>query len=158
MSQTIDYDSGNLIGAGENTTYHYLKQLTFLQPRSLKEFPRNGIYRQVPLKWIISKTEFKELSEAHQKGSIDIFLVLNQARVAIRVQGKGHGDGLKGIGKVQHDKVQKNLLEQYCSLVDIHIRECPNIFKERIGLQSKLEVINSFKTAQVMIPVTGVVQ
>ena len=155
MSQKIDYDSGNFIGVGELTVFHYLKQLTLLEPRSLKEFPRNGIYRQVPLKWIISRSEYKQLSEAHQKGSIDIFLVLNQTKVAVRVQGKGHGQALKGIGKVQHDKVQKNLIEQYCSLVDIQIRECPNVFKERTNPQARTEIIDSFKTAKVMIPVSG---
>jgi len=151
----VDPDSQNFIGAGENTVFHYLKQLTLLPARSLKEFPRNGIYRQLPLKWIISRTEFKQLSDAHQKGSIDIFIILNQTRVAVRVQGKGHGQGLKGIGKVQHDKVQAELIKKYASLVDIQIRECPNLFKERLGIQSKIELIDSFKTAKVMIPVSG---
>lgn len=156
MSQTIDYDSGNLIGKGEFATHHILKQLTMLKPRTIQEFPRNGIYKQVPLKRIISRTDFNALSEAHQKGSIDIFLILNQTRIAVRVQGKGHGEYLKGLGKAQHDKVQANLIKKYATLVDITMIECPNIFKERITFEAKKEIINSFKTAKVMIPVAGV--
>lgn len=151
----IDPDSGNYLGIGEHSVYRILSSLTFLRPRSLKEFPRNGIYKQVPIKSIISRREFNLLSEPHQKGSIDIFLILNQKQVAIRVQGNGHGKFLKGMGKAQHDKVQKNYLQKYCDIVDIDIRECPNIFKERVTENAKLEVINSFKTANVMIPVSG---
>lgn len=150
----LDYESQNFIGAGEASTYNILKHLTFLKPRSLKEFPKNGIYKQVPLEWIIHKHDYKMLSEAHQKGSIDLFLILNQTRVAIRVQGKGHGQFLKGIGKAKHDSVQEKLIRKYCSLVDILLRECPNVFKERVTQNAINEVINSFKTYNVMIPVS----
>ena len=151
----VDPDSGNFVGKGEWATHCILKQLTLLKPRSLEEYPKNGIYKQLSLKKLISRADFNELSEEHQKGSIDIFIILNQTRVAVRVQGKGHGQGLKGIGKVQHDKVQAELIKKYASLVDIQIRECPNLFKERLGIQSKIELIDSFKTAKVMIPVSG---
>ena len=150
---TLAFDtSNNYIGAGESATYHILKQLTNLQLRSLKEFPKSGIYKQVPLEWIIHKHDFDMLSQAHKKGSIDLFLIVNQKQVAVRVQGSGHGQGLKGIGKAKHDLVQEKLIKKYCSLVDIHKRECPNIFKERVTEQAKLEIIESFKTANVMIP------
>ena len=151
----VDPDSGNLVGAGESSTYNILKHLTLLKPRSLKEFPKNGIYKQVPLEWVIQKHDFNMLSQAHQKGSIDLFLILNQKKIAIRVQGKGHGEGLKGIGKSKHDKVQADLIKKYCSLVDIQLRECPNVFKERVTQNAINEIINSFKTANVMIPVSG---
>lgn len=152
MKQTFD-TSNNLIGAGESATYHILKQLTNLQLRSLKEFPKSGIYKQVPLEWVIHKHDYNLLSQAHQKGSIDLFLIVNQKQVAVRVQGNGHGQGLKGIGKAKHDLVQEKLIKKYCSLVDIKKIECPNIFKERVTEQAKLEIIESFKTAGVMIPV-----
>ena len=152
MKQSFD-TSQNFIGAGESATYNILKHLTNLQYRSLKEFPKSGIYKQVPLEWIIHKHDYNMLSKAHQKGSIDLFIILNQKRIAIRVQGSGHGEGLKGIGKAKHDLVQEKLIKKYCQLVDIKKIECPNIFKERVTEQAKLEIIESFKTAGVMIPV-----
>lgn len=150
MKQSFD---NQYIGAGESATYHILKQLTNLQLRSLKEFPKSGIYKQVPLEWVIHKHDYNMLSQAHQKGSIDLFLIVNQTQVAIRVQGSGHGEGLKGLGKAKHDLVQEKLIKKYCSLVDIHKRECPNIFKERVTQQAIQEIIESFKTAGVLIPV-----
>lgn len=155
MKQSIDYESNNFIGAGEHATYNILKHLTLLKPRSLREFPRNGIYRQVPLQWIVSKAEFNELSEAHQKGSIDIFLVANQRKIAVRVQGKGHGNGLKGLGKAKHDKVQESLIRQNCDLVDILLNECKNVFKERSSNEAINEIISSFKTYNVLIPIAS---
>lgn len=152
----VDYESQNFVGLGESATYNILKHLTLLKPRSLKEFPKNGIYKQVPIQWVLHKHDFNLLSESHQKGSIDLFLVLNQKKIAIRVQGSGHGEFLKGIGKAQHDKVQKKILEKYCSVVDIEKRECPNVFKERSSNNAINEIINSFKTANVMIPVEGI--
>lgn len=159
-----DQESNNLIGAGEHATYNILKQLTLLKPQSLKDFKKgkNGIYKQVPLQWVIHKHDFEMLSKEHQQGSIDLFLILNQKRVAVRVQGLGHGQGakhhgrysLKGIGKAKHDKVQELLIKKYCSLVDILFRECPNVFKERVTNDATNEIINSFKTSNVMIPVS----
>lgn len=143
----------SFIGAGETATYNILKHLTGLHPRSLKEFPKTGIYKQVPLEWVIHKHDFDMLSQAHKKGSIDIFLIVNQIKIAVRVQGNGHGEGLKGLGKVKHDTVQANLIKKYCSLVDIQKRECKEIFKERVTQEAQNEIIESFKTAGVMIPV-----
>lgn len=160
----IDYDSKNFIGAGEHATYNILKQLTLLIPRGLKEFPKNGIYKQIPLEWIIHKQDYAILSQAHKKGSIDLLLVYNQKRIAVRVQGAGHGEGekhhgrysLKGVGKSKHDSVQAGIIKKYCSLVDIIPRECPNIFKERVSENAKTEIIESFKTFDVMIPVAEI--
>lgn len=148
-----DFESNNLIGKGELATFHILKHLTKLQARGLKEYPKSGLYKQVPLRWLVNSNEFELLSEAHKKGSIDILIVLNQKQIAVRVQGPGHGKGLKGLGKVKHDKVQYDLLKQNCEVVDIHQRECKELFKERINEKSEEEVINSFKTAKVLIPV-----
>lgn len=158
----LDYESNNYVGLGESATFNILKQLTLLKPRSLKEFPKNGIYKQVPLEWVIHKHDYSLLSEAHQKGSIDLFLILNQKRIAVRVQGSGHGQGekhhgkysLKGAGKTKHDNVQADLIRKYCSLVDIIPRECPNIFKERVTEEAKKEIIQSFATFNVWIPLS----
>lgn len=148
-----DYETSNFLGAGERATLNILKALTKLEYQSLKQFPhRNGIYTQVPITWILKPKDLSDLSEAHKKGSIDLFIVLNQKKIAIRVQGKGHGEGLKGLGKVKHDSIQYNLIKQYYDIVDIKLIECPNIFKERTNGLAFQEIISSFKTAGVMIP------
>lgn len=152
MKQSFD-TSQNFIGKGEQATYHILKHLTKLQPRGLKEYPKSGLYKQVPLEWLIHNHDYKCLSNAHQKGSIDILIRLNQKVIAVRVQGPGHGKGLKGLGKAKHDKVQYDLLKKYVEVVDIKEIECKEIFKERITEKSENEIIDSFKTAGVLIPV-----
>lgn len=63
------------------------------------------------------------------------------------------GKGLKGLGKVKHDKVQYDLLKKYIEVVDVKEIECKEIFKERITEKSEEEIISSFKTAGVLIPV-----
>lgn len=151
--QRIEYESGNIIGAGEDATFHIIKYLTNLKSKTLKQFPENGVYRQVPLEWLIHKNDYNLLSDAHKKGSVDILIVFNQIKIAVRVQGKGHGQFLKGLGKAKHDEVQKKLIKKYCNLVDIHLRECPNVFKERVTEVAINEVRDSFKTENVLIPV-----
>lgn len=148
-----DYETSNYIGKGELATFRILQHLTKLHPRGLKEYPKSGLYKQVPISWLIHSHDFKCLSEAHQKGSIDILIVFNQKVIAVRVQGPGHGKGLKGLGKAKHDKVQYDLLKKYIQVVDIKEIECKEIFKERITEKSEQEVIDSFKTAGVLIPV-----
>lgn len=148
-----DLETGNYIGKGEMASLNILKHLTGLQQRGLKHLPFvNGLYQQVPITWILSKDEVKELSEAHKKGSIDILIKLEQTIIAVRIQGKGHGSGLKGIGKAQHDKVQKQMLENHCKVVDVNWYHCRNIFKERVNGLAIQEMIDSFKEAHVMLP------
>lgn len=145
---------GQFIGAGEDATFHLIEHLTGLHLQSLKNFKRgmNGIYRQVPIEFIISKLDYKLLSESQQKGSIDVFIILNDIKIAVRVQGKGYGHFLKGLGKAKHDDVQKKLIKEYCQVVDVLKIECVEIFKERVTNKAEQELINSFKTAKVMIP------
>lgn len=150
---TQDFYTNNIIGKGENTVLKILQSLTGLSINSLNHFKySNGIYKQVPISWVIPAKEFKQLSEPHQKGSIDIFIKLYQVKIAIRVQGKGHGSGFKGIGKVRHDKVQAEILKDHCEIVNINNWECKQVFNERFNDQSIKEVIDSFKTSHVMIP------
>lgn len=148
-----DYETGNLIGKGEEASFQILRNITHLKYRTLKQFPLyDGIYRQVPIEWIISQEEFDNLSQPHQNGSIDLFIKLGQRKVAVRVQGRNHGEGLKGIGKAQHDKVQKQILSKYCEVVDIHFQECKELFKERVNEIAVKELTDSFATAKVPIP------
>lgn len=150
------------VGAGEKATFEILKKLTHLQEKENRNFPENGIYRQLPLKSVISKEDYDMLSSEHQKGSIDIFLVLNQKRIAVRIQGRGHGQGdkihgrytLKGSGKPKHDSVQASLIRKYNSLVDIDVvNECKILYKDIVNDSSQKELIDSFNTANVGIPV-----
>lgn len=153
----LDYETGNFIGAGEDSVFSILENYTHLKYRSLKHFPLlNGIYRQIPIQWIIPQKEFDELSQAHKNGSIDIFILYCNKKIAIRVQGQNHGIGLRGIGKSKHDQVQKQILEKYCQVVDVIYTECKEIFKNRTNEKAVNELINSFKTANVDIP-TGII-
>lgn len=143
----------SFIGKGEKVTLEILKHLTKFPTRTLKQFPQIGIYTQVPLRWVIFESDYDILSEAHQKGTIDIFIVTEDKNIAIRVQGPGHGQGLKGIGKVKHDKVQADLIRKNNLLVDVVKRECPEIFKNRLTEKAEKEIVSSFLTARVPIPV-----
>lgn len=159
---TVDLESGNFVGIGEASTITILKELTGLPQvyRKLFFITEQGIFTQIPIKWILGSEDLTNLSEAHLKGSIDIFIKTNDSSIAVRVQGKGHGAGqkhhgrysLKGIGKAKHDDVQKRILERYCQVVDVEFQECPNIFKERVNEKSVQEIMDSFKTARVPIP------
>jgi len=148
------------IGAGEKSAFEILKDLTNLKERENREFPKSGIYRQLPLKEVIHTHDYEMLSQEHKKGSIDIFIVLNQVRIAVRVQGKGHGAGekihgkytLKGVHKPIHDEVQSKLIKKYNSLVDIQFLECKVLFKDVVNEQSIKELKDSFHTANVTIP------
>ena len=154
----LDYETGNFIGAGEDSVFIILQNYTHLKYRSLKHFPLlNGIYRQIPIQWIIPQKEFDELSQAHKNGSIDLFILYCNNKIAIRVQGQNHGMGLKGIGKAQHDKVQKSILENNgCKVVDILYSECKELFKNRTNNKAIKELTDSFKTNNIEIP-TGII-
>lgn len=145
--------SFSFIGKGERVTLEILKHLTNYPKRTLKQFPILGIYSQVPLEWLVSPEDFNLLSDAHKKGSLDLVLVTPQRKIAIRVQGNGHGQGLKGLGKSKHDQIQRKLIQKSNDLVDILKIECKEIFKDRLNDKSIQELIDSFKTSKVDIPV-----
>ena len=152
-----DLESGNLMGKGEDASFNILSQLTGLPYQGLKFFSKNydGIYKQVPISWIVSHQEFKQMSEAHKKGSLDLFIIIKpDIRIAVRIQGSGHGDGLRGIGKAKHDSVQEKILKQFCQVVNVHKRNCPMIFKDKVNGIAIEEMINSFRESKVMIPST----
>ena len=151
---TLDFETNNFVGAGEAATFNILKYLTNLEYRSLKEFRiRSGIYKQVPITWLLPVKVMENLSQSHLRGSIDLMIMFDSRKIAIRVQGKGHGEILKGLGKARHDQVQYDLLKNYCDVVDVKIQECPNVFKDLVSQKAIQEIIDSFKTAGVMIPV-----
>jgi hypothetical protein len=151
----IDLESGNFIGQGESATLQILKYLTGLKLQSRKFFHHTnkyGIFKQIPVTWVLDHEDLVDLSESHMRGSIDLFIKTKTQKIAIRVQGKGHGHFLKGIGKAQHDKVQANMLKKHCEVVDVRIQECPQIFKEKVNELAIQEIRDAFKTACVMLP------
>ena len=148
-----DYETGSFIGHGEDVAFEIPKNLTHLKYRTLKQYPNyDGIYRQVPIQWLVHQHDYEMLSQAHKNGSIDILIKLGQRKVCVRVQGKGHGSGLQGLGKALHDKVQKELLEKYCQVVDVNYFNCKELFKDRLTEQSTKELENEFSTAKVEMP------
>lgn len=158
----LDTESGNLVGIGEVTTLSILKRLTGLKEIKRKLFFINpeAIFTQIPITYILGPEDLTDLSEPHKKGSLDIFIKTKNGNIAVRVQGPGHGQGtkihgkytLKGPGKSKHDDVQKDILKKYCQVVDIEMRECPIVFKERDNQTSEQEIRDSFKTARVELP------
>ena len=96
------------------------------------------------------------MSEAHKKGSIDLFIILKRdnIKIAVRIQGNGHGSGLKGIGKAKHDSVQETMLKNHCQVINVYKRNCPILFKDKVNGLAIEEMINSFKESKVMIPST----
>ena len=143
---------GNFIGGGEDSAFEILKQLTGLQERLIDEFPMDGIYRQLPIRMILDREEFNDLAGYHQKSSIDIFIISCKdeflpklCRTAVRVEGK------KGDLKMRRQDVQAKLLSKHCQVVDLHKRDCEELFKEQVNEKSVQEVKDAFKTAKVMI-------
>ena len=143
-----DYETGNFIGVGEDSSYVIIKDIFKAEERHLREFPEIGIYRQVPLGFLLKWNVFTSLRKDFQKGSIDIFVIDKEHRgIACRVQGK------KGDLKMQREALQKTLLEDaLIKVVNIDKRECNELFKERVNEKSTQEIKDSFKTARVEIP------
>lgn len=150
----IDPKTQNIIGAGEDATFLHLKELTGLEELDHKEFPNVGIYRQLPVTLIYDNDQLYHLADFHKKSSVDIFLVTaideynpRLCKIAVRVEGK------KGDLKMQRQGVQKWLLGKWCQIVDVHLRNCPELFKDRINSKSKQELLDSFKEARVELPI-----
>lgn len=150
----IDYNTGNFIGAGEKSAFMIISNLTnlpFVEQNKLFFSTRSGIFKQIPIQYLLNSDDLTDLSEAHKKGSIDICMKINDMIIAVRIQGKGHGEGLKGIGKARHDKVQKRIISKYCQVVDILHQECIELFKENVNETSVKEIRDAFITAGVDI-------
>lgn len=147
-----DLITSNFIGAGEDAAFEILKSLTGLQERHIRDFPSVGIYRQLPVTVIYDSEQMEHLADFHRKSSIDIFLIKcndifsqKECRIAVRVEGK------KGDLKMLRQSVQRNMLSRHCLVVDLHKRECKELFKDRINADSMREVLDSFRTEGVSI-------
>lgn len=115
----------------------------------MKYFGYDGVYRQVPLVDVLHPDYLMDLSEVHQKGSIDLFLIHDGKKYAIRVQNGGTTKNKKGghygDNKSKHDSVQRMMMEKSgLNVVDVWQHECPNIFKDRDNDASLEELKMSF--------------
>jgi len=142
-----DFETNNFVGVGEDSAYTIIQNIFKLEERKLGEFPFIGIYRQFPLYYLFTTAIFSSLRSDLKKGSIDILVIDKSHRmIACRVQGK------KGDLKMQRENLQKVFLESsLVNVVDIHKRECKELFKERVNEKSIQEIRDSFKTARVDI-------
>jgi len=147
-----DYKTKNYIGDGEDTAYEILKTLTSLPEKEHDQFPSIGIYRQIPVTMIYDDGQLANLAEFHRKSSIDIFLIScfdsyssRECKIAVRVEGK------KGSLKMSRQMVQNRYLSKYCQVVDLHKRECEELFKDKLNEYSIKEVVDGFNTARVEI-------
>lgn len=148
-----DFITYNFIGAGEDAAFEILQNHTSLKELPHKDFPNVGIYRQLPVSMIYDKDQMDNLAEFHKKSSIDIFIVPffdeytpSLTRIAVRIEGD------KGNLKMLRQKVQKHLLQKWCKVVDVHKRESPELFKDKINVKSFNELKSAFKTAKVEFP------
>ena len=139
---------GDIIGNGEDVVYDILQESFCLEPRTTKEFNKDGIYKTFPVTKLYNSDILQDLSKEHMKGSIDVLVVLNSKVYAIRVQNGGTSKqgkgGHYGDHKAKHDSVQKRLLiGSGVEVVDVWQHECPNIFKNKYTEKSVKELTDS---------------
>jgi hypothetical protein len=142
----IDDETGNFIGAGEDPTVELLIHALHLKERKNKkdfEERKQGIYRQIPLVDLIHPDYVQDLAEDHQKGSVDILLIIKGEIYAVRVQGDGHYGELKP----KKDALQKMWLKKSgVNVIDIWKHECSELFrKDKLTPKSVMEIAQSFQ-------------
>lgn len=121
--------------------------LTGLSEKKTADFHlrESGLYRQIPIKELLSPDYLQNLAEDHGKSSVDIICIKDGMIHAIRVQGGGTSKqgkgGHYGDYKSKFDSVQRTMLEKSGVVVhNIWRKECPNIFKERVNDKSIQEI------------------
>lgn len=143
----IDYQTGFFIGAGERAAFKIIKDIFNLGTMEHEDFPSAGIYKQIPLKFLLNRRQFSILRKDLQQGSIDILVITKDyQKIAIRVQGR------KGNLKMHREGLQQSFLEaEGIKVIDLHKRECKELFKDRINEKSINEVKEAFKTAKISL-------
>lgn len=122
---------GKFIGRGEDTCLIILKDL----------FVNSEFKTQVLLSDLLSDEWKDTLTDIQKKETIDIVIIKNDKKIAVRVQDKRHN----GFHLSQRDIVQKKTLEWNNHIViDIVEQECPILFKEILNEQSIKEVKSAF--------------
>ena len=112
------------IGRGEETLLGTLKLL----------FPKARFEQQVPLHRL---ADMKEPSERQLKETIDIVMMLDKQKYAMRVNDMRH----RTIRMQQIDEIQRRELENnHVIVLDFEEWECPTLFKEIFDQNSLMEV------------------
>lgn len=141
----IDDETGNFVGKGEDPTVTLLIHALHLKERKAKDFKekKQGVYRQIPLLDLLHSDYIQDMAEDHQKGSVDIVLVIKNEVYAIRVQGDGHYGDLKS----SKDALQKSwLIKSGNNVIDIWKHECKELFnKDKLTPKSVTEIVQSFE-------------
>jgi len=130
----VEYIRGKkcILGRGEDTAREILR---IFFPKERAE-----IIKQLEVSDLVKKDEL--MGEYQGKRTLDIYMYYRKEEYAIRVQGLDHGGEIAG----KKDRLQKELLERHnIKVIDLTILECPELFKERINLDSILEVGNELK-------------
>jgi len=149
----IDDETGNFVGKGEDPTVELLVHALHLKERKIEDFKdkKQGVYRQIPLVDMIHSDFVQDLAEDHQKGSVDIVLVIKGEIYAIRVQGFGHYGDLKS----SKDALQKSWLQKTgINVIDIWKHECKELFnKDKLTEKSINEIVQSieYQTKKIII-------
>lgn len=119
----------SFIGAGERTAAQILRFF----------YPQYKIDTQVPLFTIMMvKGGIAELSSRQRKETIDIVFYAKKT-IAVRLHGK------KGSGKMRAEGHQRDLLESIgWKVIDVHRRDCPELFAEKFNWKAVWELFNCF--------------
>ena len=140
----IDDETGNFVGRGEDPTVDLLVHALHLKEQKTRDFKdrKQGVYRQIPLVDLVHSDYVQDMAEDHQKGSVDIVLVLKNEIYAIRIQGFGHYGDLKS----SKDAIQKSwLIKSNINVIDIWKHECMELFnKDKLTEKSINEIVQSF--------------
>jgi len=128
------------IGRGERTAQ---KILEFV-------FPNCYVNTQVPMRHLqdmYDRNKLDSLSDENLKRTIDLFVISKDDRkkinMAVRIQDT---TGHKGDISSNNDAVQRAYLETWgIKVIDLHERECKELFKNRLSWKSVLEVLREFK-------------
>lgn len=117
------------IGRGERTAVQILRIF----------FPRAIIHTQVSVAQIFAcHGRSSELSQRQHKETVDI-VVFAKNPIAVRLHGK------KGSGKMRAEGHQRDLLESIgWKVIDVHKRDCPELFAEKFNWKAAWELFNCF--------------
>jgi len=116
------------IGAGEVVLVHILREL----------FPTANIRTQVKVSDLLKGDYKKTMSARQEIETVDVVLDLPRLdTIVFRVQGKDH----MGYRKSQLDKIQDRILTMNkCKVIDVWYYEAPQLFKDKLNSNSRVEV------------------
>jgi hypothetical protein len=132
---------GNFIGRGEDTIFTILKET----------YPEADIQRQYKFSKLLNKDFELSVTERQEKETLDFVIFRpSQMPLVIRVQDPHHAGNITAM----RDKVQRKTLEWCdCIVVDVQHYNCPNIFKEKDNINSRVELQEAFADSGIELEV-----